>query len=202
MVSDLVNNQGSLSGWATRLASHGMVAMTVDPGSAIALGAARASSLTDGLAALRGENTRAGSILRGKLDTQHAALLGWGAGAHGALLAASGNASLSAVVSLSDPDTQTFGGLAVPVLLMAGQSALNQGIAQDVYAAVPAATPKLMLEFRNGSHQAPTDPSNQSGVVGRFGLSWLKTFLEGDTRYRQFLLARPTQASDFTTNLR
>jgi hypothetical protein len=38
--------------------------------------------------------------------------------------------------------------------------------------------------------------------VGRYGLSWLKTFLEGDTRYRSFLMEKPQGATDFQTNVK
>jgi hypothetical protein len=38
-------------------------------------------------------------------------------------------------------------------------------------------------------------------VVGRFGLAWLKVFLEGDERYRPLLLEEPSAASDFRENL-
>jgi hypothetical protein len=35
----------------------------------------------------------------------------------------------------------------------------------------------------------------------KYGLSWLKVFLEGDERYRQFLLETPSRESDFRDNL-
>ena len=45
------------------------------------------------------------------------------------------------------------------------------------------------------------DPST-GGAFGRYGLSWQKVFLEGDTRYRKFLiLPRPANASDFKSNV-
>jgi hypothetical protein len=33
------------------------------------------------------------------------------------------------------------------------------------------------------------------------GLAWQKVLLEGDERYRQFLLRAPPMASDYRTNL-
>ena len=33
------------------------------------------------------------------------------------------------------------------------------------------------------------DPSNHNGIIGLYGLSWFKVFLEKDMRYKQFLMA-------------
>ena len=41
-----------------------------------------------------------------------------------------------------------------------------------------------------------------NGDVGRIALAWLKVFLEGDERYRKFLLAEPQSASRFESNIR
>jgi hypothetical protein len=60
----------------------------------------------------------------------------------------------------------------------------------------------MLFEVRGGSHSIANSPSGGNGEVGRYGLSWLKVFLEGDERYRPFLLQDPTQDSDFRQNLR
>jgi hypothetical protein len=56
-------------------------------------------------------------------------------------------------------------------------------------------------EVQGGSHSVANDPSSTDGEIGRYGLSWLKVFLEGDERYRQFLLETPSRESDFRNNL-
>jgi hypothetical protein len=43
--------------------------------------------------------------------------------------------------------------------------------------------------------------SMSTGNVARFGLSWLKVFMECDDRFRPFLLVKPSDASDFETTL-
>jgi hypothetical protein len=40
---------------------------------------------------------------------------------------------------------------------------------------------------QGSSHNVANSPSNHDGVIGRYGLSWLKVLLEDDDRYRQFL---------------
>jgi hypothetical protein len=37
--------------------------------------------------------------------------------------------------------------------------------------------------------------------VARFGLSWMKVFLECDDRFRQFLLVKPSDAMEFDSTL-
>jgi hypothetical protein len=59
----------------------------------------------------------------------------------------------------------------------------------------------MLFEVLGGSHSYANNPTGASGQVGRYGLSWVKIFLEGDERYRQFLLQTPTGTSDFRTNI-
>ena len=59
----------------------------------------------------------------------------------------------------------------------------------------------MLWERSNADHFA-NDPDNNMGAQGRYGLSWLKVYLEGDARYKQFLLEMPPVASDFKTNVK
>ena len=90
----------------------------------------------------------------------------------------------------------------MPTLFLAGSADRNAGgQSQGMFASLPATTPKLLFEVRDGPHEIGNDPQNADGEIGRLGLSWLEVFLVGDGRYRQFLAERPTQASDFQSNL-
>jgi hypothetical protein len=95
-----------------------------------------------------------------------------------------------------------FADNAVPTLLLAGSAdALAGGQSQGFFDSIPEATPKMLFEVAGGPHSIANDPSAAGGEVGRYGLSWLKVFLEGDERYRQFLLVTPESQSDFRANL-
>lgn len=60
----------------------------------------------------------------------------------------------------------------------------------------------MLIETPGGDHFVANDPMNQSGMIGRYGLAWLKVFLEGDDRYRAFLLEMPANATtDFRSNV-
>jgi hypothetical protein len=52
-------------------------------------------------------------------------------------------------------------------------------------------------EVAGGPHDIANNPASADGEIGRYGLSWLKVFLEGDERYRQFLLETLSRQSDF-----
>jgi hypothetical protein len=58
------------------------------------------------------------------------------------------------------------------------------------------------LEVSGGPHEIANDPASAGGEIGRYGLSWLKVFLEeSHGRFRQFLLETPSRQSDFRSNL-
>jgi hypothetical protein len=60
----------------------------------------------------------------------------------------------------------------------------------------------MLFEVSGGSHSIANNPSGLNGSIGRYGLSWLKVFLESDERYRQFLTAgKPAGTADYRTNL-
>jgi hypothetical protein len=59
----------------------------------------------------------------------------------------------------------------------------------------------MLFEVAGGAHSVANDPASAKGEIGRYGLSWLKVFLEDDERYRQFLLETPSTQSDFQDNL-
>jgi hypothetical protein len=44
-------------------------------------------------------------------------------------------------------------------------------------------------------------PATNNDASGRYVLAWEKVFLEGDQRYRRFLLERGPLATDFRSNL-
>ena len=62
--------------------------------------------------------------------------------------------------------------------------------AQPFYTSLPASLNKAYLELNNASHSAPTSGGNVT--VAKYSLSWLKRFIDNDTRYEQFLCPAPS----------
>jgi dienelactone hydrolase len=211
IVPGWVSSQGDISQWGPFLASHGLAVITIGTNSPLTdLPADREAAVMDALVTLKAENDRSGSPLQGALDTSHVAVMGWSMGGGGVLRAGADHPELKAVVAMCpwDHDGTGSDGLhlfpneTVPSLLFGGTlDALAGGQQQPFYNSIPASTPKLWYEINGADHWIANDPAHENGLIGRFGLSWLKTFLVGDSRYKQFLTQKPSDASNFEVSL-
>lgn len=204
-----VSGESDTAPWGGFLASHGIATITVGTNTGLEQPDVRARALLQALKSLSGENTRSGSPLVGKLDLSRQAIIGWSMGGGGSLLAAEQTPSLKAAISLAgwNPGYK-YSKITVPSMLFAAEGDTLAGGADQspgFYASIPAATPKWMWRAPGtgqlGGHYMFNDPAGTSGTVGRYGLSWMKVFLEGDDRYKQFLPVKPAGAIDFKTNV-
>lgn len=180
--------QNSIAAWGPFLASHGIVTMTIDTLTTGDLPAQRADELMASLKALAGENTREGSPLKGKLDLSRQCVSGWSMGGGGTLIAAAMHPELKCAVSFAA--WQPTGGAMnkVPALMFEGTTdPLAAGMSEGFYSQTPDSTPKMLFEVNGASHDVANSPANSGGVIGVYGLSWFKVYLEGDMRYMQFL---------------
>jgi dienelactone hydrolase len=203
VVPGFVSPESSIRAWGPFLASHGIVALTIGTNSGGDSPDVRARALLDGIETLKAENDRAGSPVAGAMALDRFGVMGWSMGGGGTLIAANGHPELRAAVTLAawSPGVQ-FADNAVPTLLLAGSAdTLAGGQSQGFFDSIPEATPKMLFEVAGGPHSIANDPNAADGEVGRYGLSWLKVFLEGDERYRQFLLVTPESQSEFRENL-
>jgi dienelactone hydrolase len=203
VVPGYVSAQSSISGWGPFLASHGIATITIGTNSGGDQPPARALALMDSLESLSAESNRAGSPLQGKLDDSRMAVMGWSMGGGGTLIALRDNAHLKAGIGLAawSPGAN-FSGVTQPSLLFAGTSdGLAGGQSQGFYSSIPASVPKMLFEVQGGPHEVANSPDRYSGEIGAYGLSWMKLFLEGDERYRKFLLEMPNVSlADFERN--
>jgi dienelactone hydrolase len=187
VVPGFVSPESSIRQWGPFLASHGIVAVTIGvPGTDQPN--VRATKLLGTLEGLKAENTRSGSPLMGKLDLTRLGLAGWSMGGGGTLIAASKTPSLKAVVSFAAWGPTGGRNNTVPALMFEGTNdALAAGMSEPFYRDVPETTPKMVFEVQGAPHEVANNPKNSNGIIGSYGLSWFKVFLEGDERYRQFL---------------
>jgi dienelactone hydrolase len=166
--------------------------------------AARAEALMDALETCTAENERADSPIKGKISKDHLGVAGWSMGGGGTLIAASRNPELKAAVSFAA--WQPTGGAMnkVPVLMFeATADALAAGMSDGYYSATPDTTPKILFEVNGAGHDVANNPANSRGIIGLYGLSWFKLYLEGDERYKPFLTAaKPSIASKFESNVK
>jgi dienelactone hydrolase len=201
--------QDSVAPWGPFLGSHGIVVMTIDTNTNLDDVTIRQGALMDALASLKAEQTRSGSPLEGKLHMTRFGLAGWSMGGGGTWLNANEHPELKSAMTLAGHNA-TAGGtigltnITVPVLMLAGDAdtaILGLAMSQPVYDVIPETTPKILFECAGATH-FDIAPVTCGGLFGLYGLSWHKVFLEGDTRYRQFLTgAAPSSASDYRSNV-
>jgi len=196
--------QNSIMNWGPFLASNGIVTMTIDTLTTSDQPAQRAGELLDALNDCVNENERAGSPLMGKIDKNTTALMGWSMGGGGTLIAASQTPTLKAGIGLCAWGPSGGAMDKVPMLMFEGTAdTLAANMSDSYYMQIPDSVPKMLFETQGADHFYANDPASQMGIVGLYGLSWMKVFLEGDMRYRQFLTApKPSIAtSKFKTNV-
>lgn len=204
IVPGFVSDRSWVGDWAPFLASHGIASILIDTNWLTDDPEARKAALLDAVASLKAENTRAGSPLLGKLDVSRAGVVGWSMGGGGALLAGAQDRSLKAVVAICPWNLFAFvySDLRVPSMLFGGDAdILAGGMPNEFYRAMPSSTPKVLFDLSGGDHWYANGPSGHWSAVGRFGLSFLKVFLDGDERYRKFLKVRPPNLNEFANNL-
>jgi dienelactone hydrolase len=196
--------QSSIAAWGPFLASHGIVTMTIDTLTTGDLPAQRADELMAALKTIEGENTREGSPIKGKLDLTRQCVSGWSMGGGGTLIAASKNPNLKCAVSFAA--WQPTGGASnkVPALMFEGTvDPLAAGMSEGFYSQTPDTTPKMLFEVNGAGHDVANSPKNSSGTIGLYGLSWFKVYLEGDERYKPFLLLpKPSITAKYMTNVK
>jgi dienelactone hydrolase len=189
--------QSSIMNWGPFLASNGIVTMTIDTLTTGDQPDQRAGELLDALNDCVNENEREGSPLKGKIDKNYTGLMGWSMGGGGTLIAASQTPTLKAAIGLCAWGPHGGDMNKVPALMFEGTAdVLAASMSDGYYSQIPDSVPKMLFEVAGADHFYANDPASEGGLVGLYGLSWMKVFLEGDMRYKQFLTA---PAPDITT---
>lgn len=185
--------QRHIEWWGPRLASHGYAVLVLDTNERREDPPARADALMAAVGVLRGENDREGSPLRGRVDTAKMAVMGHSMGGGGTLIAASRNSDqLSAAIPFTpwEPEAD-LSGVTVPTLVMAGSADRIAPVDEHAWRhfnLLPAGTTKVYMEVDGGDHYiADTSRGTDLGTVGRYGIAWLKLYMDGDERYRDFI---------------
>lgn len=185
VVPGFTATQSSISWYGPRIASQGFVVFTIDTISIYDFPPARGDQL---LAAL--DYLTASSVAKGQVDPARLAVMGWSMGGGGALEAAKKRPSLKAAIPLAGWNTTTdWSSLTTPTMVVACQ---NDTIAPNNSHSTPfynsLTTEKIYLEIAGGDHFCVTSPSV---TVARGVLSWLKRWVDIDTRYDPFLCPAP-----------
>jgi alpha-beta hydrolase superfamily lysophospholipase len=180
-------SQSAISWFGPRLSSHGFVVITFDTNNNLDQPPARGTQLLAALDYL--VNT---SAVRTRVDGSRLSVMGHSMGGGGALEAAKNRPSLQAAIPLaawhtdgSWPEVQT------PTMILAAENdqvADSDNFSKRFYNSLPANLPKSYVELAGADHFVTNSPND---TVARYTISWLKRFVDNDTRYTQFLCPTP-----------
>jgi len=179
--------QSSISWMGPRVASQGFVVFTIDTNSTFDGPASRGDQL---LAALDYLTQR--SSARTRIDATRLAVAGHSMGGGGTLEATLDRSGLQAAVPLQPWNTNTnFRNDRVPTMIVGGQNDTIAPVNQHAipfFNGIPAASEKAYVELRGASHFATNSPNT---TIARFMISWLKRYVDNDTRFEQFICPNP-----------
>ncbi|MGW0561925.1 bis(hydroxyethyl) terephthalate hydrolase [Streptomyces sp. NPDC003016] len=180
-------SQSSIAWLGPRLASQGFVVFTIDTNSTVDQPASRGRQL---LAALDYLTER--STVRTRIDSTRLGVMGHSMGGGGALEAAKSRTSLQAAIPLTGWNLdKTWPELRTPTLVVGADGdsvAPVSSHSEPFYTSLPSTLDKAYLELNNATHFTP---NTSDTTIGKYSLSWLKRFIDNDTRYEQFLCPLP-----------
>jgi len=183
--------QSSIAWLGPRLASQGFVVFTIDTNSIYDQPASRGRQLLAALDYLTGQ-----SSVRTQIDASRLAVAGHSMGGGGTLEAANSRPVLQAAIPLTAwHTTKTWSNVRVPTLVIGAEDDTVAPVASHsipFYNSIPAASEKGYLELAGASHFAPNSPNT---TIAKYTISWLKRFVDDDTRYEQFLCPAPSDST-------
>ncbi len=185
------NTQSRMAWFGPRLASQGFVVFTIDTRSTLDWPESRGMQL---LAAL--DYLVQSSSVRSRIDGSRLGVMGYSMGGGGSLNAARTRPALQAAIPLSGwHSTTNWSSVTVPTLIVGGESDTTAPVAshsEPFYNSLPATLDKAYLELNNGTHSSAVTPNV---TVAKYTISWLKRFVDNDTRYEQFLCPPPARSA-------
>jgi hypothetical protein len=175
------------------LASHGIVMMLTTPTTTGDLPQQRAMDLEAAIEQMKGENTRDGSPLKGKLAVDRACVTGHSMGGGGTLFAATdlGNKIRCDAPLQPWQPGMSFAMVSAPTMFIAAQSDTVAGVAQNAmlfYSSIPDSVPKYYVEVAGASHfLSAGDLGSNYDVQSKYLVAFYKVYLEDDMRYLDVL---------------
>ncbi|WP_432543695.1 alpha/beta hydrolase family protein [Kineococcus sp. SYSU DK002] len=180
-------SQSSMSWYGPRLASQGFVVFTIDTRSRYDQPSSRGDQIQAALTYLTDR-----SSVRARVDASRLAVMGHSMGGGGTLEAVKDDPALKAAIPLTPWNLdKTWPEVSTPTLIIGAEDDSTAPVAshsEPFYASIPTATDKAYLELRGASHFAP---NSSNTTIAKYSISWLKRYVDDDTRYTQFLCPAP-----------
>ncbi|AXK37189.1 alpha/beta hydrolase [Streptomyces armeniacus] len=184
--------QSSMAWYGERLASQGFVVFTIDTLTTADQPASRGRQL---LAALDYLTQR--SDVADRIDATRLGVMGHSMGGGGSLEAAKSRPSLQAAIPLTGWNTdKSWPEVQVPTLVVGADGdtiAPVRSHSEPFYESLPSSLDRAYLELNGASHFTP---NTSNTTIAKYSISWLKRFIDNDTRYEQFLCPIPRPDRD------
>ncbi len=189
--------QSSIAWLGRRIATHGFVVITLNTNTTLDQPDSRATQL---MAALRYVLNSSGSTVRARIDSTRLAVAGHSMGGGGSLIAARDNPTLKASYPMTPWNiSSNFSTVRVPTMIIGADGDTIAPVASHArpfYASLPSSTFKAYGELNGATHFAPNTTNTP---IGRYAVTWMKRFVDGDTRYSPFLCG--AQHTSYATGL-
>jgi len=193
VVPGFVSYESSIRWWGPRIASHGFVVITIDTNSSYDYPDSRANQLDAALDHVVAESNSSSSPISGMVDSTRRGVIGWSMGGGGSLKLAADDPSLMAAIPQAPwySGSNNFDDITTPTLIIACED--------DSVASVSShASPFYYdIPFNNGSHYCANSGNADEDILGKYGVAWMKRFIDLDTRYSQFLCG-PNHTGDYS----
>ncbi|MFI1994025.1 alpha/beta hydrolase [Actinoplanes sp. NPDC020271] len=182
------NSKSAVAWLGPRIASQGFVVIVIDTLSVYDFPDSRGTQLLAALDYLTGT-----SPVRTRIDATRLGVMGYSMGGGGSLSASKTRPSLQAAVPLTPwHTTKSWTTDQVPTLIIGAENDTTAPVAshaEPFYTSLPSTLDKAYLELNNATHSAPT---SANVTIAKYSISWLKRFIDNDTRYEQFLCPAPS----------
>lgn len=178
--------QSSIAWLGPRLASQGFVVFTIDTNTTLDQPDSPGRQLLAAADYLTGS-----SSVRSRIDRTRVAVMGHSMGGGGSLEAARSRPSLQAAIPLTGWNTTKTFSISVPTLVVGADGdsiAPVSSHSEPFYRGLPSSLDKAYLELNNATHFTP---NSSNTTIAKYSISWLKRFVDDDTRYTQFLCPGP-----------
>nr|WP_245659287.1 alpha/beta hydrolase [Streptomyces ochraceiscleroticus] len=179
--------QSSIAWLGPRLASQGFVVFTIDTNTTLDQPDSRGRQLLAALDYLTGR-----SSVRDRIDSSRLGVMGHSMGGGGTLEAAKSRPSLQAAIPLTGWNLdKTWPEITTPTLVVGADGDTIAPVAthsEPFYESLPGSLDKAYLELNNATHFTP---NTSNTTIAKYSISWLKRFIDNDTRYEQFLCPLP-----------
>jgi dienelactone hydrolase len=191
-----IETESAVDWWGSRLASNGFVVIVISTSTLMDQPAQRADQLMSALGEIEDRNSDRSSGIYGLVDTDRMGVMGHSMGGGGTLVAAEDNPRLKAAIPLAPWNSYevSYSRMQVPTLVVGCEDDAIAPVslhAKPFYNSLPSTISKAYLEFEGDDHFCVINGNSNYKLLGKYGVAWMKRFIDEDTRYSPYLCGAP-----------